>query len=83
MLRGSGFGTLAMMVSVGIAGTKCEVAWANGTYVECTLDEDKATAGTFPVVVDVEGWGLARHVNPWAVNYTINLEIDSVLPLNG
>ena len=83
VLRGSGFGKLATMVSVGIGGAKCEVVWANGTYVECALDEAKATAGTFPVVVDVEGWGLARHVNPWSVNYTINLEIDSVLPLNG
>ena len=83
VLRGSGFGKLATMVSVGIGGAKCEVVWANETYVECALDEAKATAGTFPVVVDVEGWGLARHVNPWFVNYTINLEIDSVLPLNG
>ena len=83
VLRGSGFGKLATVVSVGIGGSKCDVSWANVTHVVCALDPTTATAGTFPVVVDVDGLGLARHVNSFGVNYTISLEIDSVLPLNG
>ena len=82
VLAGSGFGTLASAVSVGIGGAPCAVTHANETTVACALAARRERG-------HVPGRRARRRARLRAaraahdVNYTVALVIEGVAPLNG
>lgn len=75
-IQGSGFGE---SVSVSIGSSKCEVLTSNATTIEC--DASRHAAGTYEVLVSVEGIGQARNENGTCFTYLLSL--DSITPSMG
>lgn len=76
-IDGTGFGSAVNSVRVSVGGVACSVTTLSDARLVCRLP-DAAPAGSWPVVVDVEGKGFAAG----APNITLRtLRIDAVLLL--
>ncbi|XP_038045747.1 fibrocystin-L-like [Patiria miniata] len=77
-LGGSGFGTSVSEVSVTLDGTSCSIdSVPDGNSIVCTLGQH--SAGTYPVVLHVQGKGLAAG----DTQFEFELKVDSVDPNEG
>ena len=73
-IQGSGFATEPSNNHVKIGGTPCEVTASTAGSIDCTLAAKPA--GNYPVMVHVDGKGLATT----GMNFSYQLNIDSVSP---
>lgn len=76
-VSGSGFGSVAGLVSVLVDGVACNILSIMDTMIECTVGEH--AGGTFPVTLyhQVKGYALTQ------ANFSYALQLTQVLPNEG
>ena len=78
-LTGSGFSRHPQLNAVTFGGAPCVVSASNGTFIVCTIPQDKGVAGTFEPRVQVYNRGRALV----KASHTVRMVIDTITPVAG